>query len=184
MNVVVRRLEPSLRDDFYSLHSEANDCAWCSCAAWWVPTWKEFADHTAEQNRSVRDELFDRGECDGFLLYLDGQAAGWTQVGPRDRLPKLLGQYGLEPDPEVWAITCFFIAPAARGQKLASRLLEAVISTLLADGVTRIQAFPKRSDSRDPGEAWTGPESLYRTFGFEVIRDDPRLPVLEFRSES
>ncbi|MCC7140785.1 MAG: GNAT family N-acetyltransferase [Candidatus Eisenbacteria bacterium] len=181
MNVSVRRLEPGLRGDFYALHSEANDCAWCSCAAWWVPTWKEFAVHTAEQNRAIRDGLFNRGECDGFLLYLDEQVVGWTQVGPRDRLPKLLAQYGLEPNPEIWAITCFFVAPAVRGRKLAHQLLAAVLASLAEDGVKCIQAFPKRSSSRDPGEAWTGPESLYRAFGFEVIREDPRLPILEFR---
>ena len=111
MDISVVPLDSSRREDFYRVHSEANEANWCYCVAWWVPTWEGWGQRTADENLTLRESLFQLGEYDGYLLYVDGEPAGWCQCGPRDRLPKLLEEYRLEPDPEVWAITCFLIAP-------------------------------------------------------------------------
>lgn len=137
----------------------------CFCTAWWCPTWEAWKGRTAAENRAEREALVARGERDGFLL-LDGDAvAGWCQVGPRDRLRKLARQYGLPPDPAAWAITCFEVAPARRGRGAARILLEGVLAALAERGVRRVEAFP-RPGRLEPGEAWTGPESLFRGAGF------------------
>ena len=103
----VRRLTAELVDDFFRLHSEENGCGWCCCVAWWVPTWEGWGDRSANENRALREKLFKQGEYDGYLLYVDDEPVGWCQVGPRDRLEKLVGQFSLAPDPSAWAITCF-----------------------------------------------------------------------------
>lgn len=174
MRKEVRRFGPRLRDDFFRVHCDENESGWCYCSAWWVPTWEGWGERTAEENRRLREELLDRGEYDGYLIYVDGVPAGWCQAGRRDRLEKLTRQYGLDPDPDTWAITCFQIAPAYRRQGLATHLLREVLRDLRDRGVRRVEAFPFR-DTDDP---WTGPEEMFLAAGFGVVRDHPRQPVL------
>ena len=109
-------------------------------------TWDGWAARSAAENRQLRTNLWQRGQYDGYLLYVDGEIAGWCQVGPRDRLDKLTQQVSLAPDPAAWAITCFMIAPAHRGQGHAAWLLDHVLSDLKAQGVTIVETFPRRGD--------------------------------------
>jgi GNAT superfamily N-acetyltransferase len=173
----VHRFDPSRRTDFFRLHSEENGCAWCFCTAWWVPAWEGWGDRTAAENRRLREQLFDRGESDGYLLYVNGEPAGWCQAGPRDRLEKLVRQFGLEPDPGVFAVTCFLIAPVFRGQGLAAFLLREIVTDLGKRGARRIEAFPKRGVRLEADDLWNGPEALFRDQGFQVLRDHAERPV-------
>lgn len=166
-----------MREDFYRVHSEGSGAGWCHCVAWWVPSWDGWGERTAIQNKSPRDALFERGDRDGYLMYADGDLVAWLQCGPRDGWPKLSAQYGLEPDPEVWAITCFQLVPELRGRGLGHRLLEHVLEDLRARGVVRVRGFPRRGEDLDPGAVWTGPEAVYRRAGFFLERDDPERPV-------
>jgi ribosomal protein S18 acetylase RimI-like enzyme len=174
----VLRFEPGMEHDFWALHSAEHGCGWCFCSAWWVPEWEGWAERTAEQNRAVREELLEKGEYDGYLLYRGGQPIGWCQVGPRDRLTKLCEQFGLNPDPEAWAITCFLIHPAYRRRGFARSLLRAVLDDLPARGARRVEAYPRRGPDLDPLDLWDGTESLFLEAGFEVIQEDPVRPVL------
>lgn len=171
-------LEGSRRSDFYRVHSESQGCGWCCCAAWWAPTWGGWGERTAAQNRALRDSLLDRGEYDGYLLYSRGEPVGWCQVGPRDRLEKLVRQLRLESDPAVWAITCFLISPSRRREGLARRLLAEVLRDLQHRGIRRVEAYPRRGSGLMPDDLWTGPEALFLGEGFTVLRDDPARPVL------
>ncbi|MBN1963083.1 MAG: GNAT family N-acetyltransferase [Anaerolineae bacterium] len=176
--IAVNRLEPARRADFFRLHSAAHGADWCFCCAWWVETWDGWGERSAAQNRAVREDLLDRGEYDGYLLYLDGAPVGWCQAGPRDRLVKLTRQFALPADPAAWAITCFLIAPAVRGQGLAAHLLRAVLTDLWVRGAARVEAFPKRGPDLDSRDLWNGPEAMFRAAGFIVVADDPVRPVL------
>jgi ribosomal protein S18 acetylase RimI-like enzyme len=178
MRTEVHRFDASRRADFFRLHNDANGCGWCLCVAWWTPTWDGWGDRTAEENRRLRESLLDRGEYDGYLLYVDETPAGWCQVGARDRLDKLARQFDLAPDPATWAITCFQIAPTYRRQGLATFLLAEVLRDLRQRGVRRVEAFPKRGDWLEVEDLWNGPESMFRAAGFRVMRDDPKRPVL------
>jgi GNAT superfamily N-acetyltransferase len=143
-----------------------------------VRTWEGWGERSAEQNRTLREALFERcDQYDGYLFYVDDEPVGWCQAGPRDRLEKLARQFNLEPDPDTWALTCFLIAPRARGQGMAASLLAGVLDDLRARGVKRVEAFPKRGESLDAGDLWNGPEALFRAAGFAVVRDDPVRPV-------
>lgn len=177
MSRAVRRLDASTRPDFRRLHCEGNGAGWCHCVAWWVESFDGWGERTAEQNRALREELFARGEDDGYLLMEDGEPIAWCQVGPRDRLPNLKRRYGLAPDPEVWSVTCFVVVPAARRGGAATELLGGVLEDLRARGVARVQAFPRRG-ATEPGALWTGPEAMYLRAGFRVERDDPERPIL------
>lgn len=184
MRSEVHRFSPERFGDFLAVHSEANEAGWCFCSAWWVPTWEGWGERSAQDNRAVRDRLCEAGEYDGYLIYADGQPAGWCQVGPRDRLSKLRLQHGLDPSPETWAITCFLIPPRYRRRGLASRLLDGVLADLRSQGVRRVEAYPRRGESLEAGDLWTGPEAMFRRAGFEIARDDPRRPILVLDGEA
>ena len=177
MAILVVPLDASRREDFYRVHCEANEASWCYCVAWWVPTWEGWGQRTADENLTLRENLFQLGQYDGYLLYIDEEPVGWCQCGPRDRLPKLLEQYKLEPDDQVWAITCFLIAPRFKKQGLTHRLLAGVLEDLRRQGVQRVQAFPHRATELPDEDMWTGPEVVFRRAGFTVERDDPKRPV-------
>jgi len=168
METRVARFSVANQEDFFQLHETEN--GECFCAAWWVPTWDEWRTRTAEQNRQHRAELCQRGGFDGYLLYVDGHAVGWCQVGPRDRLSKLVAQFDLTPDPQVWAITCFQVLPTYRRQGLATLLLSEVLDGLRQLGVSKVQAFPRKGDDLSAEELWTGPEAMYRKLGFRELR--------------
>jgi len=97
MIISVVPLDTSRREDFYRVHSESHGCGWCNCVAWWVPTWEEWGERTADLNRALREELFSGRQYDGYLLYAEDRPVGWCQCGPRDRLPKLVQQFELQP---------------------------------------------------------------------------------------
>ena len=178
----VRRLDPATRADFWRVHAESEGCGWCYCVAWWVSTWDGWGERTDAQNREFREELFARGEDDGYVLYVDGEPAGWCQCGPRDRLAKLVAAYGLQPDPRAWAITCFVIRPAFREHGHALTLLRGVVADLGRRGVVYVQGFPRAGDRLEPGEAWRGTVSLFAQAGSELDRETAGGPVMVNRS--
>ena len=97
---------------------------------------------------------------------------------------KLLAQYGLAPDADVWAVTCFEVAPSHRGRGAAARLLAGILDDLRSRGVARVQGFPRPGERLEPGAAWTGPEGLFRSAGFREVGRAERGPVLELALRS
>jgi GNAT superfamily N-acetyltransferase len=169
--ITVERLRPDLEDAFFRLHSEANDAGWCRCVAWWVPTWDGWGERTAEENHDLRCSLFARGEHDVLLAFDGDEPVGSCQLGPRDRLVKLTSQLELAPDPTVWAVSCFLVAPAARHQGIAAALLSAAVDIARATGGSRLEGYPRPGAAADDGDAWTGPERLFVNAGFDLITD-------------
>ncbi|MFC1849061.1 GNAT family N-acetyltransferase [candidate division CSSED10-310 bacterium] len=179
MKKKVYPITANTRADFFQVHHHNHDCGWCCCVAWWIPTWERWGDRSAAENRNYRQELFDRGIWDGYLLAMDDVPVGWCQCGPRDQWPKLVQQYELQPDPNIWALTCFLVVPSFRKQGLSHFFLDELIRQLSLKGVQQVQAFPKRGHHSDDGEIWTGPETLFITSGFSLIRDHPAYPVYQ-----
>lgn len=177
MQFRVKRFNTDNEADFFDFHARVD--GECFCTAWWVPTWEAWMETTAQNNRQLRQELLARGEYDGYLLYVDGKVAGWCQVGRRDRLSKLVTQFGLEAENDVGAVTCFQIDPERRGQGLASRLLAGVLDDLHSQGVKRVQAYPKLDPGLPAHQQWTGPHALYQEAGFRMLRKNNTRAVYE-----
>jgi GNAT superfamily N-acetyltransferase len=172
----VLRLDVARHADFYRVHSEANGCGWCRCVAWWVPTWDGWGERSNEANEALRRSLFERGEDDGYLIYAEGAPVGWAQVGRRDRLAKLVVEYRLAPEPDVWAVTCLLLAPHVRRRGLARFLMQEILHDLPGRGAVALEAFPRRGDDLEAGAVWTGPERLFVGLGFQQVQDHPRRP--------
>jgi GNAT superfamily N-acetyltransferase len=177
MNIRLAKLDSTNIGDFYLLHSESNKMGQCFCTAWWVPTWDEWDNRTSEQNRSLRENLFRDGIYDGYLMYDDDRPIGWCQCGPRDRMPKIRQTYNLTPDPEVWAISCFFLLPEYREIGLAQYFLDEIIKNIKSEGVWHLQGFPCRGKNLTADDIWTGPENIFQKAGFNLEIDNDRHPV-------
>jgi len=175
----VRKLGLDLIEDFYAIHNKKNQAGWCFCSAWWTPSWEGWGQRSAEENKSVREKLFDQKIWDGFLLYQADNPIGWCQCGPRDQWPKLCRNYDLSPDPKTWAITCLFIIPPARRKGYSVVFLTEILRQIRKSGVGRVQAFPRRGDDLPSGDVWTGPEGLYRKLGFIIVRQDQNFTIYE-----
>jgi GNAT superfamily N-acetyltransferase len=173
----VERLTPERESDFVAFMQRNEDGAWCWCSAWWTPTWEGFGDRTAEQNRGLRDSLFADGIHDGYLAYAAGAPIGWMQAGPRDRLTKVLDDFDLPAEEGVWAVTCFNVLAPCRGQGVARRLLATAVEDAKASGATAVEGYPRHGTGHEPGEVWTGPESLFLGAGFTELSRGPRRAV-------
>ena len=171
MSIRVERFTADRRHDFGAVHSDEAGGGWCQCVAWWVPTWNGWGDRTAAENAALRSDLCARGEYDGLLAYRDDDPVGWCQLGPRDRLAKLVTHLELEPDPTVWAVTCFVVRPSERHRGVARALLEVATEVARADGAKRLEGYPRVGGELEDGEAWTGVESLFAAAGFRRLRD-------------
>ena len=175
MRLEAKRLSAELVDDFFTLHTQ-EPFGWCYCVAWEIPTWEAWNSRTAEKNKMLRQMLFERKHLEGYLLYLDDKPVGWCQCGPRDRWVKLVKQYELQPDKEMYAITCFTLLPQYRKLGLTHQLLGKVVEDLKSKNIKRVQGFPHKGEHSDE-EVWTGPENVFLKAGFHLEKDDPIWPV-------
>ena len=180
MKIAIKQLNSENKQDFYQVHSDQLYGGWCFCAAWWVPTWEGFGERTSAENRAVREELFAKQTYDGYIVYFDDEPQGWCQAGKRDQFPLLLNKFTLEPDEEVWAVTCMAIPEHFQGMGVTHKILALIIAELRSRGVKRLQAYPKADTNLPKMDNWTGPLSLYLKAGFKVIKADEKHPVLEF----
>ena len=163
---------------FLALHDDRHDAGWCRCAAWHVPTWDGWMARTAAENLALRCELHADGKHDGLLAFVGETPVGWIQLGVRDRLPKLVAQLDLDPDPCVWAVTCLLVAPAQRRTGVATALLDAAKTHAREAGATRLEGYPRTAPIDEDGDAWTGTPALFTAAGFAVVRDGaPRAVV-------
>ena len=77
----------------------------------------------------------------GLVAYRDDRAVGWVSLGPREDYARLAHSKILAPvdDTPVWSIVCFVVSRRARGQGVATALL---------DGGDRLRPAPRRDDAR------------------------------------
>lgn len=179
MKVAIKRLSSEIEQDFYRVHSDQVCGGWCFCAAWWASTWEGFGERTSAENRVVREGLFEKHIYDGYIVYIDEEPQGWCQVGKRDQFHLLLNKFALEPDAEVWAVTCMAIPERFQSLGLTHKILALIIEDLSSRGVKRLQAYPKADPNLPKIENWTGPLSIYLKAGFKVVTADEQHPVLE-----
>jgi GNAT superfamily N-acetyltransferase len=177
MQFSIHKLDVTRREDFFKLHGAHDAGGECFCTAWWVTTWQEWSERTAEQNRELRRRLFDDNIFDGYLLYDGEEPVGWCQCCRRDMLPKIGQTYRLAPDSDTWSISCFFILPQYREIGLAHYFLNRIIEDLEAQGVNHLQGFPKRGEKLAAEDLWTGPESIFIKAGFRLEQDDESHPM-------
>jgi GNAT superfamily N-acetyltransferase len=163
----------------------------CFCR-WQKWTNAAYAPSSVDDRRgALRLEVEDSARSPGVVAYLGDDAVGWCAVEPRPvyrRLPAtkvIAAEAAARGDdldaPDVWAVTCFIVTKAARGQGVAHDLLAAAIETARAGGARQVVGYPVDPAVRPKGPAGlnVGTLSMFERAGFRVLgeRDSGR-PVV------
>ncbi|HEX6888898.1 MAG TPA: GNAT family N-acetyltransferase [Candidatus Nanopelagicales bacterium] len=183
MNLDVRPLALELFDDYVALFDTAfpDNPGWAGCYCGFYDDtsgepWDPEQDPAA--HREARRARIAAGLASGLLAYAGGRPIGWCNVAPRSRIPNLrrFAEAIEDPAQDPALVMCFVIAPDARGQGVATALLDAAIEAARGWGSPWIEAYPAKPDTDTDGLPWTaafykGPLVMYERAGFTVARD-------------
>jgi GNAT superfamily N-acetyltransferase len=171
--------------DVCALFGERGAQGGCWCM-WWRLNPKEFKQNAGARNRETLKQLVDGATVPGLLAYQAGQPIGWCSFAPQKtllRLPRSTAWKPIDAQP-AWSIICFFVDPAARGQRVASRLLDAAIGYLAAQGAQLIEAYPKDigDEQATDRSLYFGTIAMFQAAGFvEVARRLPAFPIMRLQ---
>ena len=136
----------------------------------------------AKANRADLKALVDAGKAPGLIAYHGKVPIGWVSLAPRDEFARLKRSPVMKPvdDKPVWAVVCFVVPAAHRGQGVAHALLHGAIGYARRQGATIVEAYPVDKAGRSRDDAmWFGAKSMYDRAGFEeVARRKPERPVV------
>jgi GNAT superfamily N-acetyltransferase len=73
----------------------------------------------------------------------------------------------------VWSIVCFVVGRRARGQGVASALLDGAVEYARAHGATTLEAYPvdTRAGRVPAANVYHGTLSMFEKAGFEVVAE-------------
>jgi GNAT superfamily N-acetyltransferase len=188
MKFQVRPLSPARAEDFFTFfdHVAFNDhpewgCG-CYCCFFHATSREDWESRTPGENRDWARELIQTGVMRGLLAYDRQKPVGWCHYDLLKNLPGVrLYREGLSADdPDSAAIVCFTVAQGWRGQGVATRLLEAALADLKAQGVKRVEAYPVTEDDSQEHN-FPGPVALYEKLGFTVARSTENGTLVEKR---
>jgi GNAT superfamily N-acetyltransferase len=141
---------------------------------------KPWAAYSAEENRAAVAERIAQGVMHGFLAYTDGGVVGWLGAGPKESFPVFAHEPPGDRD-GIGALTCFLVAPAARGQGIARALLRAALAGFRASGLSLAEAYP-RPRALTAAALHYGPMSLFVAEGFALHAEEPDGSVIVRRA--
>lgn len=177
-------LTPDRWPDLEALFRENGACEGCWCMYWRLPA-AEYEAGKGEENRSALREWVETDDPPGLLTYDGDVPVGWCAVGPRDALVRLENSRILAPvdDAPVWSISCFFVAPEARGRGVSIALLEAAVAYVRDRGGKTLEGHPvEPTERQSPTFVWTGLASVFEAAGFrEVKRRSEKRPIMRRR---
>jgi GNAT superfamily N-acetyltransferase len=177
--VQVVPLTPARWADVERLFGEKGACAGCWCMFWRLEKGERFDDVKGATAKRRFKALVTRGKAQGLLAYLGGHPVGWLAMGPRRDFAKLDRAPSLAcPDADqVHSLPCFFITPGARGQGVATALLNAAVLALKKAGAQVLEGYPvkpTRPGGKIPAAfAYTGTLPLFEKAGFTLAAGKP-----------
>jgi GNAT superfamily N-acetyltransferase len=166
-------LSPETWDDFAGL-VEAHNGVWGGC--WCMGFHADGFTGSADGNREAKRAHVDGGTVRQVLVYDGDRAIGWCQFGTPPELPNVKNRRAYDDgveDPPDWRIGCIFTNPKHRGQGVANVAVAAALDEIRRLGGGTVEAYPEQTEDRTAQRGaylHTGPEELYRRFGFERIR--------------
>lgn len=132
-------------------------------------------------NRDRFAQIADDGPPPGLVGYVNGEALGWVQVGPRADFPTLGRSRLFKPvdDVEPWTINCFVVRAGRRSQGIGRGLLAAAIAYARALGAGVIEAYPVDGPRSSAVDYYTGTWAMFAEHGFvEVLRRNDTRPIV------
>lgn len=174
--LVVKPVTPQRWDDFAALFEARGSPHYCWCAPY------RFADaHKMDkaQKRAAMRKRVKAGTPVGVLAYRDGAPVGWCSVAPREAYDKLDRATSMPrvDDAPTWAILCFFVPRAHRGEGIAAALLAGAVDAARKGGAQVVEGWPH--DAAGTTATHRGTTALFEAAGFRV---EGRRAVLRIRS--
>ena len=150
----------------------ASQC-WCQ---YWVTRGGGY--WAGDNDEKLREQLRE-GAVHALLAYVDGVPVGWCRLGPRDSFERLAHARTLAPvdDLPVWSVVCFYVAPDAKRQGVASALLEAAVDLARDRGAPALEGYAARPHHPNI-DSYTGYLPMFLAAGFEHVRDGGRRAIV------
>lgn len=176
----IKKLSPDLLDDWlhffddgaFTDNDEWSGC-YCMCYHWTKALNKKKEWNCSRENgpynRRCAADFIKKGKMQGYLAYFGQSVVGWCNANDKSAYDSVNFNFtGIPGDTEkkVKSVVCFCILPAARGQGVASALLERVCTDAAAEGYDSVEAYPFHHDDNN---AYHGPQSMYEKAGFEKL---------------
>jgi GNAT superfamily N-acetyltransferase len=190
--MTIKPLTPDLWPAFEDLFGKQGACYGCWCTHFRLPPAVR-RENSHSSNKEFMKARIEAGPPPGLLAFEGERAVGWMQVGPRADVPEWNNsgrvsaplEQGEEKDPMVWAISCFFIRPKARGQGLMHRLVAAGIDFARENEARLLEACPMdhSKDSRSVG-LFVGSTRVFEKAGFALAASrKPGRPLMRLSLE-
>ncbi len=182
-------------EDIQTVFGTRGDAVGCQCQRFKLASRESFGSFPAEERALRLREQTNAGhpEADttaGLVAYLDGEPVGWCGVEPRANYSGLLrvfrvpweGRTEDKTDPDVWAVTCFFVRAGFRRRGISYALAEAAADFARKRGARAIEGYPLITEPGQEitwGEMLVGNRSIFAAAGFsEVNHPTPRRLVM------
>src|SRR5688500_15994530 len=130
-------------EDLAALFMEGGDPKWCWCM-YYRKRGMDWSNANPADNREDLRAIAGGDTAPGLVAYSEGRAVGWVGLSPRSEYSRLEASKVLAPvdDKPVWSIVCFVVSAKARGQGIASALLDGAIGYARSKGATILEAYP------------------------------------------
>jgi GNAT superfamily N-acetyltransferase len=154
--------------DVINPNRRANHC-WCLSHRLQAREIEELGHGSREQ---AMRRLCEREHPPGVVTYLDGQPAGWCNVGPRAEITRLARSRLIHPvdDLPVWSIVCVVVRSGFRRRGVTHPLIEGAVAYAASQGAPAVEAHPVDPDGRmDVTMAFVGTRHMFERAGFEVV---------------
>jgi GNAT superfamily N-acetyltransferase len=106
------------------------------------------------------------------VTYLDGEPAGWCNIGPRSEITRLAQSKLMPPtdDLPVWSIICVVVRSGFRKQGVTRHLIEGAVAYAASNGAPAVEAHPVDPQGRmDLTMAFVGTKAMFDKAGFRVV---------------
>jgi len=169
--LAVERLDEYLQ--FFDQKAFTDNPRWAGCYCYFPyhdPAKTHWPERSGEENRAAICTSIRAGAAMGYLAYVGAEVVGWCNAAPRRLYPMLQD----EPAPDgahTGTIFCFIVAPAFRGRRVASALLDAACACLAEQGLRIAEARPVKQASTAAANH-LGPLAMYLAAGFAIVRED------------
>lgn len=145
---------------------------------YWRAPRKDFIGPARKTMKSRMRAVVRKGPPPGLVGYRGAAPVGWIQIGPRAAAPNWNGARRLSApldegdaaDPRCWAVSCFVVPRAFRGEGVATALLAGAITYARSKKARTIDACPvEAGEGANPASIYHGVASMFARAGFEEI---------------
>jgi GNAT superfamily N-acetyltransferase len=131
--------------------------------------------HTAEGNRSLKEQLVRAGRAHAALVFDGDLAVAWCQYGAPAELPNINHrkeyQAGAVQPPD-YRLTCFFVDKKYRRQGVAGVALQGALQLIAQAGGSVAEAYPQDTAGQkvSASHLYSATRSLFEQAGFRYDR--------------